>query len=375
MICKRCYLPCSPSLTLSRKILERLLERLRGVFYQFLSLREFAAACGTRPPNTSPSNAAPNRRFIIIRGDQGPSRHGPLLGFDTPVAPHNAAYKRSLMLEQLCSPDIDLGQRPQSSMSAASTVSDSDREILLEDSPKRWTRGGLLRTIIGGGASRSKSSSPGPRGAATPPERPPTSSPEVKKRLGLDGAATPPSVSPPDGAGTALSEGSDAPDRAAPPRPDFRSFYFRFSLELVDRRGPPPAALALQMPRLPQPAHLLLARHLRRRRRRRRRGGQRRRRRCCGRRAARTRRPGSGRRAARGRRRAGRRRTRARRCRCCRRRRRCRRIGQRTAGGRWRSGRCWSASATCSLSGAKPRACPGTGGWRRRCSARMASCA
>jgi hypothetical protein len=260
MICKGYCLPRSPSLTLSRKILERLLERLRGVFHQFLSLRESAAASGTRPPNTSPSNAAPNRRFIIIRGDQGPSRHGPLLGFDTPMAPHNAAYKRSLMLEQLCSPDVDLGQRPQSSMSATSTVSDSDREILLEDSPKRWTRGGLLRTIIGAGAARSKSASPGRRGAAV--ERPPTSAPEIKKRLGLDGAATPPSVSPPDGDGTAMPEGGDAPDRPAPPRPDFRSFCFRFSLELVDRRGPPPAALALQMPRLPQPAHLLLVRHL-----------------------------------------------------------------------------------------------------------------
>lgn len=239
-----------------RRILQRLLERLKGVFYQFLSLRESAAANGQRPPNTSPSNAAPNRRFIIIRGDQGPSRHGPLLGFDTPVAPHNAAYKRSLMLEQLCSPDVDLGQhRPQSSMSAASTLSDSDRDILLEDSPKRWTRGGLLRTIIGGGASRSKSSSPGRRGAATPPERPPTSSPEVKKRLAGLG----------DGAAALTTINGGGVDGVLPPplRPDFRSFYFRFSLELVDRRGPPPAALALQMPRLPQPAHLLLMRHLR----------------------------------------------------------------------------------------------------------------
>src|SRR5437899_188272 len=118
MTCKAAFVPCAPPLTLNRKILEHLLERLRGVFYQFLSLRELNRANGIRPPSTSPSNAAPNRRFIIIRGDQGPSRHGPLLGFDTPVAPHNTAYKRSLMLEQLCSRDVDLGQRPKSSMSA-----------------------------------------------------------------------------------------------------------------------------------------------------------------------------------------------------------------------------------------------------------------
>jgi hypothetical protein len=55
----------------------------------------------------------------------------------------------------------------------------------------------------------------------------------------------------------------DAAERTPPPRPEFRSYYFRFSLELVDRRAPPPAALVLQMPRLPQPAHLLLMRHLR----------------------------------------------------------------------------------------------------------------
>jgi hypothetical protein len=226
------------SLTQSRKILELLADRLMGVYGNYIYLREHGKA-----PNSSPSNPAPSRRFIIVRADHTQStRSGPLINFDAPSTPHNAAYKRSLMLEQLCSPDITPEDRPTTAMSfASSNTSEGDRE--LDDSPKRWT-GGLLRTIIGTSKhGRTQSPSPSRQGgiktASAPSLRPSSKRSSMQERI----------------------ETATKPFPSA--FPAYRTYCFRFSLELVDRRMGTPASMQLQIPRLPQPAQLLLTRHLR----------------------------------------------------------------------------------------------------------------
>jgi hypothetical protein len=146
------------------------------------------------------------------------------------------------MLEQLCSPDVNPEDRPMSALSfASSNASDSDRD--LEDSPKRWT-GGLLRTIIGTSKhvrsqSHSPSRPPGTKAASAPALRPSSKRSSLQERIDL--ITKPPSST----------------------FPAYRTYCFRFSLELVDRRMHTPASMQLQIPRLPQPAQLLLTRHLR----------------------------------------------------------------------------------------------------------------
>lgn len=209
-----------------------------GVYGNYVYLREHGKA-----PNTSPSNPAPSRRFIIVRADHTQStRSGAVVSFDAPSTPHNAAYKRSLMLEQLCSSDVMPDERPATAVSIASTnTSEGDREM--DDSPKRWT-GGLLRTIIGT-SKHARSSSQG-----------------LGKPFSTKNVSAP--------AARPTSKQSAHPERVddivkplGQTFPAYRTYCFRFSLELVDRRMGSPASMQLQIPRLPQPAQQLLVRHLR----------------------------------------------------------------------------------------------------------------
>jgi hypothetical protein len=126
----------------------------------------------------------------------------------------------------------------------------------MEDSPKRWTGGGLLRSIIGPSKSnlRSKSQSPSRAGAERDAAvRPPTTSSDAHHRSGSLTAAVTSAARNDEAVTTWKRQQSTL----------FRPYCFRFSLEVVDRRMPTPAPMTLHIPRLPQPAQTLLMRYLR----------------------------------------------------------------------------------------------------------------
>jgi hypothetical protein len=237
-------------LTEFSKLIACVHQRLKAVYTHYLYLEQTATATNTLPPHTIPAYNAPGKRFIIIRADK-PS---PLISaFDSSMS--NATYRRALLLEQMCSPDFSAGNsdeiiehnRPKSSST------DSD----LEDSPKRWTGGGLLRSIINPSKhhSRSKSQSPSRLGERDPPivSRAPTSTPEPRSRIE--------SLSDSFGSGVGAYDAFLSWKRQQ--SSIFRPYCFRFALEAIDRRAPPPTAMVLHTPRLPQPAHTLLMRYLR----------------------------------------------------------------------------------------------------------------
>jgi len=234
-------------LTAPSKILACLHQRLNSIHAHYLWMHQTAVGTGSLIPNTAPMNAAPNRRFVIMRAE----RPSPLLtAFD--LSNNTASLKRSLLIEQLCSPDFTVEEmtdldsgRPQTSMSNTSTDDD------IEDSPKRWTGGGLLRSIIGNSRpqSRSKSQSPS-RFRVMEQPRPPTSTPE-----GLSRNSSLSNFSLPDDNAIAVWKRQQSNS--------MRPYCFRFSLELVDKsRNGPSQPMQLTAPRLPQPAQRLLLRYL-----------------------------------------------------------------------------------------------------------------
>jgi uncharacterized protein DUF1765 len=232
------------------KILACLLQRLKEVHAHYMYLHEKAVELSSMIPNTTPACAMPSRKFIIIRGD----RPSPLLAaFDSSTA--NASFKRAVHLEQLYSqefaPETDelvaSSGRPQTATSGASTDED------LEDSPKRWTGGGLFRSLMGNSKTHSRSKSRSPSRAGPDPPRPPTSTPASQARSGSRASTFEPGEA-------SFGDGAPSGSRQVP---SFKKFCFRFSLELIDRRGPPPGPMTLHTPRLPQPAQTLLMRYLR----------------------------------------------------------------------------------------------------------------
>lgn len=227
-------------------------ERLKAVYGHYLYIYEKAVANNTELPKTAPALPATNRRFLIIRGD----RPSPLLAtFENPG--QSIGSKRALALEQLCSSESKAGAgedhidsliRPLSTVSTASTDED------IEESPKRWTRGNLLRSIIGTRpVSRSKSQSPSRAGAQMESStRPPTSHVESHNRNG--------SINKAGGLSAATDDTVTAWRRQ---QSSSRSYYFKFSMETVERRTHPHPITQLFVPRLPLPAQSLLQRHLR----------------------------------------------------------------------------------------------------------------
>jgi hypothetical protein len=237
-------------------------------------------------PSTIPSNAAPNRKFVILRTERGPLRSGPSLNFDDAVLIQSPSYKRALVLEQLTA--MHPSSANMSSLddrldglggdTAASEVPPVP-EIPASIKPK-WSSSSRL-SFMGKSTeerqshSRSKSVSPG-RGGAESSSRPPTSNPEKK----LQKRSSRSSLARPLSAAFSLSrpttkDGLKTPGDSSPVGEfaiaddsgvlgSFRSYCFRFSLELLDRRAGPPVAILLQHPRLPAHAQLLIANKLRR---------------------------------------------------------------------------------------------------------------
>ncbi|KAF2663152.1 hypothetical protein BT63DRAFT_430587 [Microthyrium microscopicum] len=212
-------------------IMNCLEERLLGVYGYYL----WACQEG-KNPNTTPSNAVPGRRLVIIRADETRStRTGPLVTYDSPVTMQNAAYKRSLLLDQICSPEPFPRPRPATAISFATSSSDGDAP---DDSPKRWT-GGLLRTIIGSSRAQSRSRSPSRRSSLS---RPSTAVPNT-------------------------APSNDLPSHSS--YLSFGTYYFRFALDGQARTPtrnagpvavfpPRPKPMVLEMPRIPFPAETLL---------------------------------------------------------------------------------------------------------------------
>jgi hypothetical protein len=232
----RCFEDATPA---DLAIINCLEERLLGVYGYYLWARQEGMN-----PASAPSNPVPGRRLVIIRADETRStRTGPLVTYDSPVTTQNAAYKRSLLLDQLCSSDPFPRNRPTTAVSLTNSSSDGDT---LEESPKRWT-GGLLRTIIG--SSRAQSRSPSRRSSTS---RPATASSQLRQ--------------PP---GTPLAESASALGGPVSSYLSFGTYYFRFCLDGQARTGarndkpvssfpPPSRPMVLETPRIPFPADTLL---------------------------------------------------------------------------------------------------------------------
>jgi hypothetical protein len=308
-ICKF-YFPKSENTAadLSSVVVELLEERLKAIYTYYQHLNQLAIERNLPGPSTTPSNAAPNRRFVILRTEQGPLRSGSNLNFDGLMLPQNQAYKRSLVLEQLSaiipsggrgSVMLPFDEKSFTVLSAGSSF-ESDRDLAspIGDAGvgirSKWASGGLLKGIIGNGAGdkgpnfgegshvRSKSVSPSRRGAEDGgSQRPPTSTPDLKRLAKQEAAfASTPVLTRPlsvpafssnalalgarkHNRNSSFSAGTTLPEDGGD-LPSWRSHCFRFSLELVPRQNNAPTAIVLQTPRLPAHAQLLIANKLRR---------------------------------------------------------------------------------------------------------------
>jgi hypothetical protein len=226
--------------------------------------------------------------------------------------PQDPAYKRALVLEQLSAVSslggigsrgslmIPFDDQPHSMLSPGSSI-DTEREAVIAtidvSEPAnairtRWASGGLFKNIIGNNQppklgpgqlmalSRSRSASPSRRGSEAR-ERPLTSTPDLKKLVKRDPAfvSTPslPSSSVTSSASTSATTSAKSSRPTTSGRastsgqinsesslPSVTSYCFRFSLDVIDRRHGPPAAIALRSPLLPGQAQILLANKLRR---------------------------------------------------------------------------------------------------------------
>ncbi|KAF2500391.1 DUF1765-domain-containing protein [Lophium mytilinum] len=207
------------------EILKTLNDRLRSVWGHYLWLREDSELKGASPPSTAPCNPAPGRRLLIIRNDNPiVTSGGPFLSFDGVV--QNSAVGRLSSLDAISEAD----SRPPSAQSTDSSEFGTGEE---ETGKKRWS---LLRSFISGTPkSRSKSRSPGPT-----PKEPVATSPPSK-------VSTPISSRP-----------SSRNGEKRPPLISHRSYFFRFSLEYVDKRFHRPMEMRLFPPRLPLPAQMHL---------------------------------------------------------------------------------------------------------------------
>ncbi|KAI9726167.1 MAG: hypothetical protein M1828_001840 [Chrysothrix sp. TS-e1954] len=210
------------------------------------------------PPSTAPCNPAPGRRLLIIRTDN----------------PATAAMDSLNSIVPPTQPTTKYGVPPQSANPPESTMM-SPAQLLekvtatLEqgfDSTRR--RGGMLRSLLGykNPEPRPRSQSPKPASASekTSPQGSRSSSREsspnrtssrssmyesrpVRPSLQRNSTPNPLPPAPPP-----------ARPKPLPPPPTHTPAFFKFSLELVDRRPPMISELVLSPPRLPLAAQLFL---------------------------------------------------------------------------------------------------------------------
>ncbi|KAF1983730.1 DUF1765-domain-containing protein [Aulographum hederae CBS 113979] len=201
------------------EILQVLNERLHSVWSHYLYLKDDATKRNAMLPSTIPSNPAPARRLFIVRTDPtvAPNGGGTFFSFDNGLegSPTSTALKRYSAL-----PTPSATERPSSS--PASDTSDTDER----PGNKRWS---ILRNIVG--SAKTRSPSPSPRPISRAPAEP--ASHEDRSN-------------------------DNSPENTPRSFPTHRTFCFKFSLELLDKRHQNTRHLRLQPPQLPEPAQSLL---------------------------------------------------------------------------------------------------------------------
>lgn len=247
-----------------RIILKTLMYRLHQPWSHHKFLAAKARNHQTLPPSTAPCNPAPSRKLLIIRTDT-PATSSVLSSFNSMVP--SVSHSQSAAMNRPSSQNVIEG-----TVSSPTGLLEKVAASLDQGGDSNRRRNSLFRSILGYRSSenRSRSQSPKPGFDSLPrnlsPKRSTPSSNHSSRGTSPDrGSASrsslyesrPSRPSLPRTKSDSKSSGDRNPQDLKANQPS--QAFFKFSLEFVDRRPHTiPSEMALEPPRLPLAAQLLL---------------------------------------------------------------------------------------------------------------------